>query len=615
MNHQTRVFQLEAKEADDGTFMASLASEYPVNRGGYTEVLEMTPAAADLSRAVDGLPLLSNHDAGVLIGRVHDVRIENKRLRGRLRFFDTQAGRDALAVVKAGHREVSIGYEVLNTKSKGDTVVLTKWRPYESSLVSIPADPSVGINRAQPKGNQTMSTTNFEHNTTAEDQDNLTRSQRRALHQQDGVERERVRSLSSLATAYGKYLRPQDLPRAIEDGASAQSFQDLIMQRMESGATDVTTYASLHGQTARRCGFSGFSLGRAILSQVDPAQFLRSAGFEAEVTRELSREAVIQPQGLMVPMEALFPSAGQRDLTFGSSTQGGSTVQTTVSTDIAAYLRAKSVAPQMGARILEGLTGPVSIPRQTASASGAWLAEQGTAPESELNTGKVDLTPKRIGVFTDVSRQLLITSALSVEQMIIEDLRQSLIAEIDRISLVGTGASNQPRGIANTSGIGSVVGGTNGAQFNWQHVVDLEKSVDGVNGLVNMQTCGYAINPSTRAWFKRKPKDASLSHGYIMGDTPLDEQGLGVLNGYRAIVSNKLPSNLTKGTAAGVCSQIIFGDWSQLVLALFGGGVEIIVDPYTRAVDGTVRITANLFMDVGVRQPGSFATMDDGLTV
>jgi hypothetical protein len=110
---------------------------------------------------------------------------------------------------------------------------------------------------------------------------------------------------------------------------------------------------------------------------------------------------------------------------------------------------------------------------------------------------------------------------------------------------------------------------------------------------------------------KRTPRHATLAEGLIMGDAPPDAGGFNVLNGYRCAVSSKVPNNLVKGTSGSVCSLLAFGDWSQIMVALFGGGVEIIVDPYSLATQGQVRITANLFADVGVRVAASFATMED----
>jgi len=74
-----------------------------------------------------------------------------------------------------------------------------------------------------------------------------------------------------------------------------------------------------------------------------------------------------------------------------------------------------------------------------------------------------------------------------------------------------------------------------------------------------------------------------------------------------------VPSNLTKGTNSGVCSAIIFGNFSDLVIGMWGG-LDLMVDPYTGSSAGTVRVVALQDVDVALRNTVSFATMVDALT-
>jgi hypothetical protein len=88
--------------------------------------------------------------------------------------------------------------------------------------------------------------------------------------------------------------------------------------------------------------------------------------------------------------------------------------------------------------------------------------------------------------------------------------------------------------------------------------------------------------------------------------------GSNELNGYKVGVSTQVPSTLTKGTAAGVAHAIIFGNWKDLILATWGG-IEFLVNPYSRDTEGLIRINAWTFYDVLVRRPQSFAAMKDAL--
>lgn len=138
-----------ARDGESMTVEASLASDTPVQRAGYREILDCTPGAVDLSRARDGLPLLMHHDTGQLVGRVHGIRADGKRLRGRLNFFETAAGKEAAAMIAGGHRELSVSYTVDATRpmANGD-VLVTRWTLLEVSIVSIPADASIGASRS-----------------------------------------------------------------------------------------------------------------------------------------------------------------------------------------------------------------------------------------------------------------------------------------------------------------------------------------------------------------------------------------------------------------------------------------------------------------------------------
>ena len=86
------------------------------------------------------------------------------------------------------------------------------------------------------------------------------------------------------------------------------------------------------------------------------------------------------------------------------------------------------------------------------------------------------------------------------------------------------------------------------------------------------------------------------------------------VNGYRAAVTNNVPSNLTKGTSTTVCSSLLFSaDWSMTTIGLFGAP-DVTVDPYTKADTGQVKITLNQFADMQHRQPAAVSKSDDLIT-
>jgi len=636
-----RRFELHA-EPRGQTYVASLSSEQPVERDFGVEVLEHTAEAVDLSRARDGLPLLFNHDTQRLIGRVSGLHVAERRLRGSLAFFDTTEGRQALVAVENGHREVSVRYEILKTRSERDGVVrVTRWKPYEASVVSVPADATVGIGRAAPSPHAAH-TAHTEHSM----QDDIpqdpplqqSRSQRRAAQasaaalaatEQSAVEAERERIKTIRLICRQQKVGDEFADRAIAEGVSIDDFCPALLEHVEArrkanavfvpipssfGASDISVQSREWAHMVNR-----FSIGRLMQARLDPATFLRHAGPEMEVSQELARGAALPSNGVFVPIEAFFGSvirAHQRSLSVAVAAAGGNTVQTTIDPSLFAdALRTRTIAGALGARLLPGLSSTLVIPRKTATTAAGWLTETGAAASSDPAFDQLTLAPKRIGAYTDVSRQLILQSELAMEELVQADLTQTILVELDRVALLGTGASNQPRGITNTAGVGSVVGGTNGAQINWGHVLDLERAVADANAQVDLGACGYAINPKSRGWMKRTQKVAASSAELILGDDAMDASGITRLNGYRCGVSTQLPSNGTKGTSSGVCSTLIYGCWSELFIGIFGPAVEVIVDPYTLATTAQVRVTANLFADIGVRRAASFAVMSDALTV
>ena len=150
------------------TVHASLSSEEPVMRSGVPEILRHDAASVDMTRAVGGLPLLFGHDRNAPIGIVESVRLENRRLKGDLRFGNSPRAQEVFTDVEDGIlRAVSISYAI-QSEEPGERggFVATRWTPYEASIVSVPADPTVGIGRSAPftnTGNTIMLATQTEN--------------------------------------------------------------------------------------------------------------------------------------------------------------------------------------------------------------------------------------------------------------------------------------------------------------------------------------------------------------------------------------------------------------------------------------------------------------------
>lgn len=344
-----------------------------------------------------------------------------------------------------------------------------------------------------------------------------------------------------------------------------------------------------------------YSLVRAI--QAAANRNWKGAELEMEASAAVAKRMGQDPQGFFVPYDWTHRSAEHRDLNVGTDTAGGHTVATDLLvSSFIDILRNRLVVRQAGATMLTGLVGDIAIPRQTGGATAYWVAESGAPTESQHTFDQVTMSPKTVGAFTDYSRKLLKQASIDVEMFVRDDIAAILALAIDLAGLHGSGSSNQPTGVAATSGIGSVAGGTNGAAPDWADIIDLETEVSADNADVGR--LAYVTNARVRGKLKQTEK-ASGTAQFVWNGTEL--------NGYTALVSNQVSSTLTKGTASGVCSAIFYGNWADLLVGMWGV-LDMLVDPYTGSTSGTVRVVGLQDVDIAVRHAQSFAAMLDALT-
>jgi HK97 family phage major capsid protein len=342
-----------------------------------------------------------------------------------------------------------------------------------------------------------------------------------------------------------------------------------------------------------------YSILRALKIAVEGRSF---NGLEREVHDELAKSQPEAARGILVPL-----GLQMRDMTaLGSSgAEGGYTIATNKAS-LLDVLRAKLILRKLGASVFTGLVGNFDLPRGNAGAAAGWKAEGTALDESSQTVAQLALKPKRLGTFTEITRQLLSQSSSDVEAWVRNDLIGAISTALESAAIAGDGSGSTPTGILSTASIGDVAGGTNGLAPTWAHIVALEAAVANVNA--DAGTMGYLVNTKTRGKLKTTLRNPSGTDGTFVW--PDDSR----LNGYNTGVSNVAPSNLDKGTSVGVCSAIIFANWADLVLAQWGNAIDILANPYSKDVEGIVRITASTFADAGVRRPESFAAMKDALT-
>lgn len=280
-----------------------------------------------------------------------------------------------------------------------------------------------------------------------------------------------------------------------------------------------------------------------------------------------------------------------RDMSAGVSASGGATVQTDVDRAVIEFLRPKSVALSMGAQFISGLKGNVVFPRFTGTATPQFLSERDPAPESSQTMGYMLMKPHRVVGWVTVSKTLLTQTSGNAGKMIIDDIRSAIGSAIDLGSIAGTSADGQPMGVLNTTGCASV---TFGGSATWQKVLDFE---DGVGSRdADKGALGWVMSSATRKAWKATQRGAGISR-YLW-----DSDGIA---GYSAMASNQLNTDRAN-------DRVIFGNWNDLIIGSWGlNTFDLIVDGYTLAYKGQVRLIVSSYIDCGVRHGSSFAISTD----
>ncbi len=600
-----RDFTLEIKqvEKEDRTIEFPFSSELPVERYFGNEVLEHSREAANLKRLNDGAPFLWNHNPDQVLGVVERAYIDEKKKRGyaKVRFSEEEFADSKFRDVKNKIlRNISFGYVINKAEEVEDSIVARDWEAFEVSLVSIPADNSIGISRSinnkiEPNDMQNNNKKdnimeeahvsassdalptklNLKNMTTNEKEIDLVRSED-AVNKALKSDRARFDQIRKT----GKKYEMNDLAdEYIRDGRSVQEFNQAVMDQWNPEKITPKPQDAEIGLSEAET--RSFSFIRALNYLANPGDRAarEAAAFEIEASNAAAKKAGRVSRGITVPYDVM-----RRDLKTSPATQGGNLVQTDLdAANFIDLLRNSSALDQAGATTLTGLQGNIAIPRQSGAATAYWVAEGGAPTESQQAIQQVSMVPRTCGAFTDISRKLLIQSSLDVETMVRNDIAKVIALEIDRAALYGTGSSNEPLGLHNTSGIGTESITANNPTF--AQVVNMESDVAAANAL--MGNLAYITGATIRGAMKVKAKDSGS--GLFLWD------GNNTVNGYNAYMSNQVEAG-----------DLWFGNWSDCIIG-YWSSLDLLVDPYTHSTSGTIRITALQDVDVAFRHAASFS--------
>ena len=617
------------------TFEFPFSSEYPVERYFGKEVLKHDDKAVDFSRLNTGAaPLLWNHDPDRHIGIVERAYLDKnkKRAYAKVRFSRNKFATEVLEDVKDGIlRGISFGYQIKNLEENEGTFVADDWMVHEISETPIPADPTVGIGRSLISSSEEVTqasqpnTISIDNNSPEEEIRSAAQTASPSVPSMEeksqetvvdtapaveapevavetaersvevdtaaevkrAVEEEQVRT-STIYAVCRQHGADDLTEKFIKDNKSVSEVNgeilDLISKRSESSntpirSTDMNPSSNEVGLEAKEV--QRFSFLRAITALANPTDrnAQEAAAFEREVSEEAAKRYDKPASGILVPNEVL--QGYTRDLNVGTATAGGNLVETELlAGSFIDILRNRMAVMQAGVTTLNGLSGNVSIPRQTSASTAYWVGEGSDVTESQQAFDQVNLTPKTIGATTDYTRKLLLQTSISVETMVRNDIAKQIALALDTAAIYGSGSSNQPTGITNTTGIGtSTVTGVG----TFPELIAMETDVAVANA--DQGALKYIVNATARGGLKSVKKDAG-SGEFVFANNEI--------NGYPVIVSNQLTNN-----------DCLFGDFSQLIAA-FWSGLDLTVDPYAMSKSGSIRIVALQDVDFGVKQPTAF---------
>jgi HK97 family phage major capsid protein/HK97 family phage prohead protease len=580
-----RAFSVEFRSEDEDRILEfPFASEAPVERYYGMEVLNMDAKSMDLTRLNDGAPLLYQHDADRIVGVVQKAYLKNKRAYARVKLANNELGREMQELIKDGIiRNVSFGYKInamdADESTSPVTYRATDFQPFEISLVTVPADQSVGIGRSafDNKGVDTASAVENNPNGVI------------TVDQTLNVEAIRAEAVQAKAKEVADMIalgqRTKNVEMAQEFISNSRSLDELrsaLLEKMGVEEKPVNAKDAEIGMSDKEK--REFSFIRAInaLAHPNSKEAQRAAGFELEVSRAAQEKSGKEARGILIPADVL--GFGRRDLTVGAASGGGDLVATDLMSDSFIDLLRKSlVLQQAGANVMTGLQGMVAIPRQSGGATTYHVAESGAIAESQLTVDQVTLQPRTIGALTDYSRRLLLQSSVDIENLVRRDLAQQIAIEVENQALNGTGTGSYPLGILNVTGINTESGVAAFSDF-----VNAEAALSTDNAL--MGNLGYLMNSALRGTLKTTEK-ASGTNGIFV------YEGDNTINGYSAYVSNSMPN-----------STAVFANFSDIMIG-FWSGLDIMVDPYTGSASGTVRVVAMQDYDVAVRHPESICKL------
>ncbi len=596
----------------------SCASAYPYERYDwqlereFIERLVISDRAIDMTRLNGGASVLKNHDTNIVLGKILRAWVQDGALCVRIKFRSDNMSRSLFDDLAAGTiPNVSIGYTYRRedcteyTDREGNLVrEVNRWMAYEVSVcVGIPADPTVGFYRS------------FEHNNINQHTINITKKggqtpmEKRAEDTGAEMTAEEMKSRLAELEAENAELKAA---RAADDGEDDGDAGDGEDGKKECGGENETrsVLAQIHrklddickdGAPARRSlvrpaihtARREYNMTNVLMALCGRRNI--DIGMEREISDELYRSSGQVPDtenSIMIPFngDSLRGILSTREMNDTVGSASGLVAQENKPDLFVKYITTRIGVK--GAKFLTGLTGaPVTIPAQTSNTSVAWVTgstmspattdANAAVPETEFVAGNVTLTPHKLGAYVDVGRDLILMGNPSATAIATESMFGNIARVLGTTMLKGNASNPAITGVATATGVQTQVI-ANMASATWANFTSMIGKIEGLEWNGPQE---FVMSASDNALLKAIPK-GNYGSGFIVED--------GYLDGRRVYVDGSL--------SAG---DIFLGDWSNIVVGQWGG-IELLVDPFTQGINGTVRLIVHLVCDINVLRPNTF---------
>lgn len=287
---------------------------------------------------------------------------------------------------------------------------------------------------------------------------------------------------------------------------------------------------------------------------------------------EMGKEEM-RKSGLSFGGQIQIPTSELRS-TITVASEGEDTVATDLY-DIIEPLRAKNVLVQAGAKFLTGLVGDVQVPVM-AGGNVTWEGETSNASDAGTSFSSVKLSPKRLTAYVDISKQFLAQDSKSAEALIRQDLVNAINSKLESTILGNaSGSTTQPAGLFYGQSVNKILA--------FSGVTNLEADIEDANVIGE---CKYIMSNKAKAAFRNMPKSAKSTELVMEG---------GQIDGTEVLNTSHVPGQ-----------GVAYGDWSNLAIGQWGG-IDLTVDPYTKAAAGQVRLVINAYFDAKPLRSSAFA--------